>query len=172
MNRIKHLLLSLALAVAASPAFAVGMSDYLENKLIDHVFRATSYTAPTTLCVAIATAAPTDASTGATIAEANYTGYARAQLNPSVANWKSTNGTTSGASTGTGGTTSNASILTFGSPATSGPQVLTHFAYVDSCTIGAGNVLGWGSLSANKTVNNGDPAPTGAIDAFSFQADN
>jgi hypothetical protein len=33
------------------------MSDYLENKLIDHLFRATAYTAPATLYVALLTLA-------------------------------------------------------------------------------------------------------------------
>ena len=46
------------------------MSDYLENKLVDHIFRATAYTAPATLYVALLTSAANDASTGATIAQA------------------------------------------------------------------------------------------------------
>jgi hypothetical protein len=141
------------------------MSDYLENKLIDHLFRATAYTAPATLYVALLTSAANDASTGATIAEASYTNYARASLAASVANWKSTNGTTSGASSGTGGQTMNASTLTFGTTPGSGPTVVTHFAILDSATIGAGNVLFYGTLGASKTINASDPAPTAAADA-------
>lgn len=161
-------LLMLVLA-SAPPARAAGISDYLENKLIDHVFRAQAYTAPTTICAALLTAAPNDASTGATVTEASYTGYARAQLNPSASNWKGTNNEVSGASAGTGGQTKNASVMTFGSAATSGPQTVTHIAVLDSCTIGAGNVLTWAALTASKTINNGDPAPTLPVDALVIQ---
>lgn len=167
MKRLRLVLFAL-LAALALPAFAAGVSDYTENKIVDHIFRATAWTAPTTLCVALLTAAPTDASTGATIAEASYTNYARGQLNPSVSNWKSTNGATSGASSGTSGATTNASTITFGTAAGSGPTVVTHFAALDSCTAGAGNVLYYGALTTSKTINNGDPAPTAPADAFSF----
>ena len=43
------------------------MSNFLENALIDHIFRATAYTAPATLYVALLTSAANDASTGATL---------------------------------------------------------------------------------------------------------
>lgn len=165
--------LAAVLALSVLPAFAAGMSDYLENKLIDHLFRATAFTAPTTLCVGLVTGTSTDASTGAAPGtEASYTGYARTALNAGVANWKSTNGATSGASTGTGGTTSNASIITIGSAATSGPQVVTGFFIADSCTTGGGNIHFYAPLTASKTINNGDPAPTFAVDALTVQIDN
>lgn len=157
-----------ASAFASLPAIAAGVTDYTENKLVDHVLRATAWTAPTTLCWALLTGAPNDASTGATIAEASYTGYARGQLNPSVSNYKSTNGATSGASSGTSGASTNATIITFGTAATSGPTVVTHFGVLDSCTVGAGNLLFYGALSASKTINNGDPAPTAPVDAMSI----
>jgi hypothetical protein len=173
MNRLKRLFLAVVLALAALPSFSAGISDYLENKLIDHLFRATAFTAPTTLCVGLITGTGTDAGTGAAPGtEASYTGYARTALNAGVAAWKSTNGATSGASSGTGGTTSNASIITIGSAATSGPQVLTGFFLADSCTIGAGNIHFYAPLTASKTINNGDPAPTFAVDALAVQIDN
>ena len=37
-----------------------GFSDYLEDKVLDHVFGGNAYTAPTTLYVALYTVAPTD----------------------------------------------------------------------------------------------------------------
>lgn len=151
--------------LATTTVSAQQISNYLENKLLDHVLRAQSFTAPTTLCGALLTAAPTDASTGATITEASYTGYARGQLNPSASNWKGTGGETSGASAGTAGQIKNASVITFGTAATSGPTVVTHMAWLDSCTIGAGNVLWYGPLTNSKTINNGDPAPTLPVDA-------
>lgn len=151
---------------------AASLSNYLENKVADHIFRGTSYTAPTTLCVALATSAPTDATTGATLAEAAYTGYARAQLNPSASNWSGTGGETSGVSAGTSGTVANNAVLTFGTTAGSGPTTVTHFAILDSCTIGAGNVLFWAALTSSKTIANGDPAPSAAVGAITVQIDN
>ena len=35
-----------------------GFSDYLEDKVLDHVFGGTAYTAPSTLYVALYTVAP------------------------------------------------------------------------------------------------------------------
>lgn len=89
------------------------MSNYLENKLIDHLFRTTTFSQPSVIAIALCTAAPTDASTGATITEVSGGDYARQTLNPSNSNWTATQGGTSGASSGTGGTTDNASAIVF-----------------------------------------------------------
>jgi len=135
------------------------MSDYLENKLIDHIFRATAYTAPTTIYVGLLTAAPNDAGGGTEVSGNNYS---RASLAASVSNWKSTNGTTSGASSGTGGSTSNASAITFATPSASWGTV-THFGLYDAAS--GGNLLLYGSLTTSKTINNGDTVSF-AIDAI------
>lgn len=172
MKIFNRVMIAALLAIASMPAIAGSASDYLENKQQDYVFRAQAFTAPTVLCAALATGAPTDATTGATLAEAAYTGYARGQLNPSASNWKGTGNETAGASAGTSGTVKNNAIITIGAAATSGPTVVTHFAILDSCTIGAGNVLFWAALTAQKTINNGDPAPTFAVDALTVQGDN
>ena len=37
-----------------------GFSDYLEDKVLDHVFGGNAYSAPSTLYVALYTVAPTD----------------------------------------------------------------------------------------------------------------
>jgi hypothetical protein len=50
------------------------MSNYLENALINVTLRATTYTAPTTVYVALFTTDPTDAGTGT---ELSGNGYAR-----------------------------------------------------------------------------------------------
>lgn len=142
------------------------MSDYLENKLIDHVFRATAFTMPAAIHVALLTAAPSDTGGGTEVSGGSY---ARVAVAPSVANWKSTNGTTSGASSGTGGTTTNAAAVTFPAP-TGNWGVITHFAIYDASS--AGNLLFWGALTLPKTVNNGDSAPSFAIDVLSVQIDN
>ena len=146
-----------------------GISNYVENKLVDHILRGMAWTAPTTVYLALLTPEPSDASTGATISEASYTGYARGSLACSYSNWKGTGGeTTNTASAGTGGASTNAAIITCGSDASSGPTIVTHFAVLDSATIGAGNVLFYAELPSNKTINSGDPAPTFAVDALSI----
>lgn len=146
-----------------------GVSNYLENELTDHLLRGRAYTAPTTLYVALCTSAPTDASTGATIAEASYTGYARGSIAAGYDQWKGTGGeVTATDSAGTGGAATNNATITIGAAASSGPTVATHFAVLDSGTVGAGNVLWYGALSASKTINSGDPAPTFPVDALSL----
>jgi hypothetical protein len=59
-----------------------GKSDYLENKILDHVLRNTAYTSPTTVYVGLYTAAPTDAGGGT---EVSGNGYAREAATFSVA---------------------------------------------------------------------------------------
>ena len=137
------------------------MSDYLENKLVDHIFRATSFTMPSALYVALFTAAPSDAGGGTEVTGGSY---ARTNLAPSVSNWKSTNGTTSGASSGTGGVTSNAVAITWAVAPTANWGTVTHFAIFDAST--AGNMLFWAALTASKTINSGDAAPSFAVDAL------
>ena len=120
------------------------MSDYLEGQLRAHVFRTNSYTKPTTLRVALATAATTDAQTGATLTEvANSNAYARTGPNPLDANWT--------AASSTDGLTDNAAAITFPT-ATGSWGTVTHCMIVDSATHGAGNSIVHGSLSASKAV--------------------
>ena len=49
-----------------------GFSDFLETKVLDHVFGGTAYTAPTTLYVALYTAAPTDSGGGTEVSGGAY----------------------------------------------------------------------------------------------------
>ena len=132
------------------------MSDYLENKLIDFVFRGQAYSAPTTIYVGLLTTGTSDANTG----QVEVTGgsYARVAVTSSLANWAGTQAAASTvASTGTSGTTSNNGVI-------------TSFGMYDAAT--GGNLLFYGNLSTSKTVNNGDAAPTFAAAALSIQLDN
>lgn len=135
-------------------------SNYLENQIIDHIFRAGTFTKPSALYIALYTSATSDAGGGT---EVNGGGYARAQLNPSNSNWTSTQGGTSGASSGTGGSTSNAVAITYEAP-TDNWGTITHIGILDS--LSGGNLLAHGALTNPKTVNNGDPAPTFPIGAI------
>lgn len=129
------------------------MSDYLENKLIDHIFRDTAYTKPTTIYVALFTAAPSDSGGGTEVSGGSY---ARVQVGPSQTAWTQTQGGTGSASSGTGGLTDNAADITFPAP-TANWGSITHFGVFDAST--GGNLLIHGALTTAKTVNNGDPAP-------------
>lgn len=137
------------------------MSDYLENKLVDHIFRGRAFTAPSTIYVALFTANPSDSGGGT---EVSAGGYARVQVGPSDSAWESTQGTTTAvASSGTGGATQNGSAITFGTP-TANWGTITGVGIFDAAS--GGNLLFWGALSVSKTVNNGDPAPSFAAGAL------
>ena len=123
-------------------------SNYLEDEIIKHIFRTGSFTKPTTLAIALLTVAASDSDDGSTITEVtNANAYARQTLNPLDANWAAT--------AGGNGVTSNSSAITF-PQATGSWGTIVGVAILDSATWGAGNMLFYGTLAQNKTVNNGD----------------
>ena len=153
------------------------MSDFLENKLIDWLFRgqaigitgasAAAGTGPTILYVALLTAAPSDTGGGTEVSGGSY---ARVAVSSALANWAGTQAAASTvASSGTSGTTSNNGTITFPAP-TANWGSITHFGIYDAST--GGNLLIHGALTTAKTVNNGDAAPSFAAAALSFQIDN
>ena len=141
---------------------AAQASDYLENKLIDHLFRAGTFAKPTALWVALFTGAPSDAGGGTEVSGGSY---ARKNLPPSDTNWRATQGGTTGASTGTGGQTANAVQIAFPAP-TANWGTVSHFAIFDAPT--AGNLLIWDALTVARPILNGDPAPTFNLDALTI----
>lgn len=159
----------LAIATGALPllSLAGSMTDYLENKIIDALFRGQTYTMPATIYVSLHTAACSDSSTGTEVSGGSY---ARVAITSSLANWAGTQsaGSTT-ASSGTGGTTSNNGAATFPAP-TATWGVITHFGLFDAST--SGNQLVCAALTVSKTVNNGDAAPSFAAGALTFQVDN
>lgn len=110
-------------------------SNYLENKIIDHVLRNTSYTSPTTVYVALYTTDPTDANSGTEVSGGSYARQAITFSSP------------------TDGVTSNSADVTFPT-ATGSWGTVTHFGILDAST--AGNLLIHGALTASKTVASGD----------------
>jgi len=158
------------------------MSNYLENKLIDSLFRAVAFTPAATLYVGLFTADPTDANTLTEIGNVTPNGYARVTITSNTTNWASTGGatTTTNPSAGTTGTTSNNGVITFPTPSGgnwfngsgSAASSITHFGILDSATIASGNLYFYGALTNAKTVNNGDSGPSFAISALSIQIDN
>ena len=133
-------------------------TDYLENACIDHLFRGTPYTAPATLYVALFTAAPGEAGGGT---EVSGGGYARVGVAASATEWAAPNAGDA--------TTSNLNAITFPAPTADWGQVVA-WGIFDAAT--GGNLLVYAALGTPKTINNGDPAPSFAAGALTYQEDN
>lgn len=119
-------------------------SDYLENKVLDHVLGKTTYTGPATLYYALHTADPTDA--GAQNAnEATGTAYARVAK---------TNNTTEFPNA-SGGVKANGSDVNFPTPGSGGWGLCTHWSVGDAIS-GAGNILFSAALAVPKTIDQDD----------------
>lgn len=118
------------------------------------------------LYVALLTAAPSDSGGGTEVSGGSY---ARVAVNSTLANWAGTQsaGSTT-ASSGSAALTSNNAAVTFPAP-TGNWGVCSHFGIYDALT--SGNLLYWAALTASKTVNNGDAAPTFPIAAITITED-
>lgn len=160
---LKHLFAA-ALAALAFAAQAGALTDYLENKIVDHLFRTTTYT-PGTIYVGLMTSACSDSAAGTEVSGGSY---ARVSVSKADASWKGTHGSASGASSGTSGTIGNAGAITFPAP-TANWGVVTHWGAWDASS--GGNLLLCAALTQSKTINNGDAAPSFAIDALTIQID-
>lgn len=117
------------------------MSDDLENKLINHIFRNTDYTRPANIYLALFTAAPSDSGGGTEVSGGSYARQAVAT------------GASSGWDAASGGATANTGVVTFPT-ATADWGTITHAGVFDAST--SGNLMFHGALSSNKTVSNGD----------------
>lgn len=126
------------------------VTNYLEDELMDHVFNA-SWTAPTTLYLALATADPTDAATGASMNEvANSGAYARTAITVGAAASRRV---------------TQDAVVTF-AEATGSWGTVTHWAIVDSATYGAGNALAHGAFSASKSITSGNTASVATSEIY------
>ena len=114
-----------------------GFSDYLEDKVLDHVFGGNAYTAPTTLYVALYTVAPTDTGGGT---EVSGGAYARQ----------------SGAFTvsGTNPTTASNSAAVEYPTATADYGTVVAVGIFDA--LSSGNLLAYANLTTSKVVSTGD----------------
>lgn len=125
--------------------WASGKSNYWISKILNAEFTAASISFPSPLFMALWTSSLTAASTGATSGECSYSGYARVSVTAS-----GTNFSTSSA----GSAVTNSTAITF--PSNGGTlQTATFFAILDLTTLGAGNILYWGSISSTA-INPGD----------------
>lgn len=112
---------------------AGNLSNYLENKLLDHFLGTTTYTKPTTVYVSLYTATPSDTGGGTEVVGGAYARQSAAFTAASS------------------GATSNSANIDFSSmPACTVVAIGIHDA------ITSGNLLVWGTLTANKAIDAGD----------------
>lgn len=153
----------LLIDMLAEPASAASLSNYWQNHIIDFLLRAQSLTAPATIYVALDTTAGSASACGTEVSGGSY---ARVAVTSSLANWAGTQGAgTTVASSGTSGQTSNNNAITFAAP-TAGWGTIDGFCFFDAST--SGNELLYAALTTNKTVNNGDAAPSFAAGALTW----
>lgn len=143
------------------------MTNYLENKIIDWLFRGQSFTPPATMYIALMTAVA--AADAGTVTEVSGGSYARVAVTSSMANWAGTQSAGSTvASSGTTGQTSNNNAITFPTP-TANWGICTHVGINDAST--SGNWLFIAALTTPKTINNGDAAPSFGAAQFTVRID-
>lgn len=109
-------------------------SDYLENAILNHVFRNTALTSPATVYMGLFTVAPTDAGGGTEVTGGGYARQAVAFGAPS------------------GGAISNSAIEEFTASGANFGTIVA-FGLFDAPT--AGNLLAWGTITS-ATINDGD----------------
>lgn len=112
----------------------MSFSNFLENKVLGHVFGATPYTAPATLYVGLFTSNPGETGSGTEVSGGSY---ARQTI----------------AFTVTGAQASNTAAVEFPT-ATASWGTITFAAIYDA--LSGGNLLAYGALTTSKTIDNGD----------------
>jgi len=122
----------------------MSFSNYLENKVMLHVFGGTSYTAPATLYVGLYTSDPGEGNTGTEVSGGSYARQ-------------------SAAFTITDTAAANTAAIEF--PTASGSWGTVTYVGISDALSG-GNLLASGALTTSKTISSGDVfrIPTGDLD--------
>jgi len=110
-------------------------SNYLENKLLDHVLRNVSYTSPTTVYVGLYTTNPGEGNTGTEVSGGSY---ARQVVSVTTA---------------AGGIVTSSADVTF-PQATANWGTISHVGLLDAVT--SGNLLMYTPLTTSKTIETDD----------------
>lgn len=111
------------------------MSDYLENALVNGTLRGTTYTAPSTVYLALYTTNPTDADTGTEVSGGSYARQSITMGAPS------------------NGTSTNSAAIEF-PQATASWGTVGYVGIRDALT--TGNLLYYTPLDTSKTIDTGD----------------
>ena len=117
-------------------------SNYLENKVLDHVLKNTQYTQPSALYVGLFTNTSGNAATnleaGTITDEVSGGSYGRQTATFAAAS---------------NGSSATSATITFPTASASWGTI-THVAVMDAAT--SGNVLFWGAVTTSKTIDSGD----------------
>tara|TARA_B100000886_G_C20361380_1_gene465347 strand:+ start:491 stop:877 length:387 start_codon:yes stop_codon:yes gene_type:complete len=111
------------------------LSDYAENKILDHLLGTSAYTFPSQAYLGLSTASLGDDNSGTELTGNNYS---RVAINFDAAS---------------GGTTDNSAAVEFAA-ATGSWGSVSHFGIFDASS--SGNLLVHGAFSAAKTIGSGD----------------
>mgnify|MGYP005987296323 CR=1 FL=1 len=124
----------------------MSFSNFLETKVLDHVFGGTAYTAPATLYLGLHTSNPAEDDSGTEVSTSG-TAYARQTVT----------------FTTSGDTTSNTAAVEYPT-ATASYGTVSHVGVYDAST--AGNLLAYGALTTSKAIATGDVLriPAGDLD--------
>lgn len=129
-------------------------SNYLENKVLDHILGGGDYARPATVYVALYISDPGDADTGT---EVSGGAYARPAATNNSTNWPAA----------VGGVKANGTEIVF--PQATAPWGnVTHFGVRDALT--GGNLLYSGALTTPRSVATGD-TPSFAVGTLTFTED-
>jgi hypothetical protein len=128
--------------------------NFLELKALDWILGGFSYTVPSTLYLALYTAAPTSSGGGT---EASGGSYARVSITNNSTNWPAATG-------GGPGTKANGTAFTFPT-ATAAWGTIVAWGLFDAAS--AGNGIYFGTLNTSRAVNLGD-TPSFAIGALTI----
>lgn len=122
----------------------MSFSNYLETKVLDHVFGGTAYTAPTTLYLALFTSNPDEDGSGT---EVSGGAYARQTVAFNIS----------------GNTANNTAAIEYAT-ATASYGTVSHVGIYDALT--SGNLIAYAALTSSKTIDTGDVfrVPTGDLD--------
>jgi len=113
----------------------VSKTNFLEDSLLDHVLRATAYSAPTDVYIGLFTVTPGEAGGGTEVTGNNYARKAVTFGAPSA-----------------GSIANNADVVF--DQASGSWGTISYFALFDALT--SGNMLYYGALTSSKTINSGD----------------
>ena len=113
------------------------LSNYVENKILDHILKTSNFIQPSNLYIGLSTSDPLDNGSG--ISEPSGNGYLRVNHNT----WDIT----------VNRSTENTGTITFPG-ATGSWGTVTHFFISDNST--GGNLIGHGELSTSRTIGVGD----------------
>lgn len=118
---------------------------YWQNMALDLGLGGTSWSPPSSIYIALSTAAFSSTSTGSSLTEVTGGSYARVAVTNNSTNWPNASA----------GSKANGAVFTFPA-ATAGWGTILSFYIIDASS--AGNALYGADLTTSRTINNGDTA--------------